>query len=139
MRNAEPPAVENEFVASDKTFDAMLAGQSRSDGVHWSAGVVDYTECLLDVELAGFAIAVDAVPIEQSICGIAGLLDFGDQETGAERVHGAGFDQNTISRARLELVETGFAVTASHLSFERLAVDAGFQAGVDFASGFSGE
>ena len=136
---AKPQAVENEFVALDEVFDIVIACCGGRDWVHWAAGVVGYIERLLDVKLARFAVAVDAVPIEQPIGGVAGLLDFGDQEAGAECVDGAGFDQNAIAHAWLELMEADFAVAAGQLALERLPVDAGFQAGVNLASWFGGQ
>ena len=122
-----------------KAFELVIACCSGRDGVHGAAGEVGYVERLLDVKLAGFAVAVDAVPIEESIRGVAGLLDFGDQEAGTECVHGAGFDQDAIADARFELMKADFAVAASQLALERLPVDARFQAGVDFASRFGGQ
>ena len=91
------------------------------------------------MQLARFAVAVDTVPIEEPIGCVAGLLNFGDQETGAERVYSSGFDQDAIAHARLELVEARFAVAASQLALEHLPVDVGLQAGVDLASWFGGQ
>ena len=56
-----------------------------------------------DVERARLAVGVDAVPIEEAKRGVAGLLDFGDEQAGAESMHGAGFDEQAVADARLEL------------------------------------
>ena len=88
--------------------------------------VVDRVERLLDVKRSRFAVAVDAVPIEEAIRRVAGLLDLGDHQAVAERVNRAGFDQDAVADSRLELVETGVAVTASELALERLRSTPGF-------------
>ena len=102
-------------------------------------GEVDRVERLLDVQLARPAVAVDAVPIEQPVGRVAGLLDFGDQQPGAERVHRARFDEDAVANARLELVQTHFARPARQLALQRLPIDARLQAGVDLAARLGGQ
>src|SRR6185369_70003 len=106
---AELPAVEKELVALNQAFNTVFTARRRCNGVHRTTRVIGYVERLLDVQFARFAVAVDTVPIEQPIRCVTGLLDLGDQEAGAKCVNGAGFDQDAIAYARLELVEARFA------------------------------
>jgi len=61
------------------------------------------------------------------------LLDFGDQEAGAECVDSACFDEDAITHAWLELVGQPRSCRAQQLTLERLPIDAGFQASVNLA------
>ena len=91
------------------------------------------------MKLPRFAVAVDAVPIEESVRRVAGLLNLGDQEAGAERVHRARFEKDAIADLRLELMEAIVAGAGGELAFERAAVDARSQARIDFAPRFRGQ
>ena len=133
------PAIENELVAGDEAFDVRSVRRLRRLRCDGAAGEVDRVERFLNVERARFAVAVDAVPIEEAERGVAGLLDLGDHQPGAEGVDRAGFDEDAIADARFELVEAGVAVAGGEGAFELGAVDARFQAGVDFAARFGGE
>ena len=93
LRRVEPPAIEHELVARDEPLDVRPIGRLRPLRRDGAAAEVDRVERLLDVQWPRFAVAVDAVPIEQPKRRVAGLLDLGDQQAGAERVDGAGFEK----------------------------------------------
>lgn len=139
LRRVELPAIEYELVASDKAFDVRMVRWLRRLWCDGAAGEVDRVEGFLDVERTRFAVAVDAVPIEEAERGVAGLLDFGDHESVAQGVDRAGFEEDAIADARFKLVEAGVAVAGGEGAFELSAVNARFEAGVDFAAGFGSE
>ena len=104
-----------------------------------AAAVVDRVERFLDVQRPRLAVAVEAIPIEEAERRVAGLLDLGDHQSVAERVDRAGFEEDAIADARLELMETVVAGAGGELAFELRAIDARLETGVDFAARFGGE
>lgn len=100
---------------------------------------VDDIEGLLKVEGARLSVGVESSPIVESEGGIAGLLDFGDDESGAEGVDGPGGDEEALVGFRFDDVH-GFE--ESILIDETLEVRAGeigLEAGVEFCAGFGVE
>ncbi len=139
VKRAETKAVEDELVAMDEALDVGIVCHLGGDGIHWATGVIDYVQRLFDVELARLAVLINAVPVEQPVGRIAGLLDFGDQQTGAESVDGAGRNQNAVARARLKFMKTGLAVANQCFALECLPIHSGLQSGVNLAARFGGE
>ncbi len=135
----KPPAVEREFVALNQAFDFWIACWRRRDGIHRPPGKISHAERLLNMKLARFSVAVDTVPIEEAIRGVAGLLNFGDQETGAQRVDRAGFDQDAVAGAWFELMKAIFASAAHQRLLERVTIYASFQTGINLASRLRGQ
>jgi hypothetical protein len=105
VRLAKPQAVEDEFVTGDEALDVRTIGGQRFDRVYGAAREVDCFECLRDVERAWFAVGVDAIPITKAEGGIAGLLDFGNEESRSESMHRAGFDEQAVASDRLKLMQ----------------------------------
>ena len=91
------------------------------------------------MERTRFAVAIEAVPIEETKRRVAGLLNLGDENSFAERVDGARFEKDAIAHARLELVEARVAGARGEFALESHTIDARFEAGVDFAPRFGGQ
>lgn len=68
-------------------------------------GEVDGGEGLFDVEVARFAIKPESVPVEDTVGGVAVLLDFKDEEAGADGVEASGWDEEAIADPRMEDVD----------------------------------
>src|SRR3954468_10828225 len=83
------------------------------------------------MQLARLAVGANAVPVEQSIRRIAGLLNLGDQQTSAESVYRAGRDENALTRASLERVQTFFGASLANRSGKSLAIHAAPQSCVN--------
>src|SRR5688572_24248786 len=103
----EGAAVEDELVALD---EALAAGRNgaRPLRIDRAAMVVDNLERLVDVQRPRFAGGVDAVPIKESERRVTGLLNLGDHQAGAEGMHRAGRDEDTIADAGFEGVKAFF-------------------------------
>ena len=80
-------------------------GRERSDR---AAVEIDRFHCLLQMKLSGLAVGPRASPVVDPEGGVGHLLDLGQQDAGADRVDGAGLDQDAVSRPGLEAVEQMF-------------------------------
>ena len=87
----------DELVARDELLDVRPIGGLRHLRRDGAAAIVDRVERLGDVERSRFAVAVDAIPIEEAERGVAGLLDLGDHQSVAERVDRARFEEDAIA------------------------------------------
>ena len=85
------------------------------------------------MKLTRFAIGACASPVVDPERGIGHLLDLGQQNPGADRVHGASLDQDAISRCGLERVHELLNLARPDGRGQFVAIDAGLQAGVDHA------
>ena len=90
----------------------------------------------LDVQLPWLSLGVLAVPVEEAEGGVAGLLDFGQEDAAADGVDGAGGEEQAVAGAR---GKGGQAF--GHGSFfeggaKLLRADAGEKARVDLAVRF---
>ncbi len=86
---------------------------------------------------ARLAVGPLAAPVINPERGVGHLLDLGEQNARADRVHGAGLDQDAISRRGLERVNEVLDLAGMHGRREFVGADAAFQSGVNPASGFS--
>ena len=80
QRFASRGAIEHELVAIDQSLDTSFTRGLWNLWFHRAAGVVGHFERLGDMQRAGFAILVHAVPVEQPKRGVARLLDLGDDD-----------------------------------------------------------
>lgn len=71
----------------------------------WSEVEVDHGQRFLNVELSWFAVRSDSIPVVQAVGRIARLLDFCNHQAGADSVHGAGGDQQTVTDGRFKEVQ----------------------------------
>jgi hypothetical protein len=67
----------------------------------------------------------------QTVRHVAGLLDFGDEHAGPDRVHGSGRNEHAVSPPRLEGVQHLVAPSAAERLREDRKIDARREAGVD--------
>ena len=93
------PAIEHELVAGHESFDTRslpsAVGRAAFTGPRPKSIVS--SACSM-CSWSRLAVAVDAVPIEQPISRVAGLLDLGDQQPCTQRVHRSGFDETRNRR-----------------------------------------
>lgn len=61
--------------------------------LRFDIGEVDACERFRDMEVAGFAICVSAIPIEDAVGGIGILLNFMDEKSRADGVEASRFDE----------------------------------------------
>ncbi len=66
---------------------------------------VDAGERLLDVEVAGFTIEAEAVPVEHTVGGIGILLDFMDEQARADGMESAGGNENGFAGLRFDRMD----------------------------------
>src|SRR5262249_54070040 len=125
--------IKNKRRALDKPFTARVVSRAPDRWSDRTIVIVDRIERLLDMQRTWLTVRVDAIPIVQPKRGVARLLNFGDQQTCAERVHRAGWQENTIADARLDLVQTQFTRAAIQFARQRRAVKAALQAGINHA------
>lgn len=88
----------------------VWAGDEQAIGVRGlegggDVGEVDGSDGLFDMEVARFAIEAEAIPVEDAIGGVAVLLNFVDEEAGADGVKASGGDEKAIASARMEDVD----------------------------------
>src|SRR5688500_14560062 len=131
LRTGDVLAIQQELVASDQLLDVRPVRRSGRLWTSRSSAPVDHIQRLLDVQRPGLTIGPDAVPIEKSKCGVTRLLDFGDQQAGAERVNGAGGQEHHVACARLEAVQAQVTCAARDLAREARAIEAALEAGID--------
>src|SRR5438874_1193440 len=86
------------------------------------------------MQRAGLAVRAGAAPVIQSIGRVAGLLDLGDEQAGAESVDRAGGNENAVAGLWLEGMEAIFEGAVVQRSSQRGFVAAFFQTGVDAAA-----
>src|SRR5262245_52120676 len=91
----------------------------------------------LDVQRAGLAVRAGAAPVVQSISGVAGLLDLGDEQAGAESVNRAGGNENAVAGLGLEGMQASLDGSICQRLPQRRLTGAFFQAGVDLAARLS--
>src|SRR5262249_1064939 len=110
-----------------------------TDRLNCSLIPVDAGEGLFDVQRSRLALSITAIPVEQAKRGVAGLLHLGHQYTAADRVNGAGFQEETVAGSGLEAVQTvGDSAIGQCVTQARL-VNTITQAGVNPAAGTSVE
>jgi len=82
-RAVKRPSIQHKFFAINK---AAYTGAICRSWLPWIYGthlIIYYVQCLLDAQRTGFAVGAQAVPVEKPESRVAGLLDFGDQQSGA--------------------------------------------------------
>ena len=83
-------------------FEMRTLGEGFAPGtVHFRLGIreVDAGKGLGDVEVAGLAGGIGAVPVEDAVGGVRVLLDFVDEEAGPDGVEAPGLDEYGLSFA----------------------------------------
>ena len=97
---------------------------------------VDALQRRFDVEFPAFALGVHAVPIEDPIGGVGGLLDLGDQQAGADGVEGSGGQEIALSGFDADIDEQIRHGSLREGGFQVFAGDACRQSPIDGATGF---
>ena len=91
------------------------------------------------MDRAWFASGVCASPVVEAEGEIALLLDFGEDDAGAESVDGAGWNEDAVTGVYFVDMEQVFEVTATEGLLEHIGGDTGLEAGADACSGFGVE
>src|SRR4051794_19671854 len=99
------PPVEDELIAAHQPLDTGAAGWPRRLRRQAAGRIVDHVQRLLDMKLPRLALRSDAVPVEEPIRRVAGLLNFGDEQPGAERMDRSGGNKQTLTGLGLERVQ----------------------------------
>src|SRR4051812_3624006 len=86
------------------------------------------------MQCSGFSVRSDAIPVVQTIGRVAGLLDFGDQQSGSQRVNRASRDKKTITAAWLKGVEEISRAGFADRERKSRKISAFFQPRVDLAA-----
>lgn len=96
---------------------------------------VDALERFADVKLARFSVEAEAVPIEDAVGGVGVLLDFVDEESGADGVESAGGDEDGVAVVRSDGVDVIGDGAVGDGGFELVAGGAVFEADVELGAG----
>ena len=96
---------------------------SRKNWTHRPTAIIDRVQRMLDVERPRPAVAIDAIPIEQPKRGIAGLLNFRNQQASPQGVNRSGFDEYAIAHFRRQYMQTPFAVACRDRALQRGSVN----------------
>lgn len=96
---------------------------------------VDGGHGLVDVKIARGSIEAHTIPVEDAVGGVGVLLDFVDEEAGADGVESARGDEDGVARAGLDGVDLAFDGTILKGGFEGLARGAFFETNVEFCTG----
>lgn len=89
------------------------------------------------MEVAGFSVETETVPIKDTVGGVRVLLDFMDQETGADRMKTAGWDEDRFTGLRLDGVDEIGDGAFGDGFLEIFTGHAFLQADVEFRSGIA--
>lgn len=85
---------------------------------------------------ARFAAGVSAAPVVQAEGKIALLLDFGEDDAGAERVYGTGRHEDAVTGVNFVNVQEFFEVTAAEGLLEHFRGNSGLESAADAGTGF---
>jgi hypothetical protein len=83
------------------------------------------------MEWSRLSILVDAIPIEEPKGAIAGLLDFGDNQSGTQGVNGTRRNEDAIPRLRAEDVQAFFGAALLDRGLQIRTPDSRFEAGIE--------
>ena len=89
----------------------------------------------LDVQWPRLAVRTRAVPVEEPVGDVARLLNLRHEQPGADRMHGAGGDEDTVAAPRLERVQHLRAAARTNRRLQFRLAHALVQARIDPAAG----
>src|SRR5262245_45487037 len=105
FRSRDRPAIHDELVTAHEALDVRPLRWPRCCWLYRASRKIDCTERFLNVQHPWFSVRCDAPPVVQPKGGVAGLLNFGHQQTGAQRVNGTSRKQDTLAGAGLERMQ----------------------------------
>ena len=129
-----PHLVEQEEVARHEPLHGGIGRALRLHGRD-RAEAADRLDAGIHVQRPRLAVGAGSVPVEESVGHVARLLDLGDQQAGADRVHRAGRNEDAVARAGLEGVQHRRTCAGPDRGGEFGLSDARCQTGVDAAAG----
>lgn len=127
----ETPAIQYELVPGDQPINVGRTGRLGRFCLNWTTQEINGVQSLFDMKRSRFTVGIDTIPVVQTECGIAGLLDFYHDQSGAQCMHGSGRYKDAIPRFRPEAVQARICIARFDRFLQRTPVNALFQARVD--------
>lgn len=122
-----------------KRLASGQAGGLRLPGGYRTSLEVDDFKGSVNMKRPRPAIGTDSVPVEQTECGIARLLNLCDDNARAQGMDRACRNEDAVAHRRLETVQQAFAVALLKRLTQGVAIDVCVQSCVNEAAGFGGQ